>query len=477
MDSMYFLNEEYTEHTEMPVYTKEELDYKSITEYRIGAVDFSLLVTMWFLALITSVRSFGRGLGILFLAINLLLVIRKASNGILVLLLLFYAPVLTLYIPRPFVFCSFIALLGYCVHSCFTRISSFFNKFFVSIGVFLFFSGMLIFISPNYSTAINYYMRYFEGFLAIILVFGLINSRESLGRMLKWWVIVASLSLVISTIHYVIGDNSVLFDYMDAALKAAGPEGVQTFAYVDGWKYNRLLWPGSEANYFAAYLIIAFGISIAFYSASLHKKYFWGICSLLIVIGVIGTFSRSGFLSTVFVLGLFLIRKNIRAIIPAGIIVGLGFMTLQFLPGIQERILGIHFVVEQGASGRFDLWKQAISMFFKSPIWGNGLGSYFSVYGKVTHNTYVQLLAETGVIGAVLYCFVIFLALRNCYNVKKYYYNIKHPDVQFFQIMIIAILGLCLMIATITFQDVKLLWMVCGACYLFCQLTKKELGY
>ncbi len=473
MDSTAFISDEYTEICE---YINEESHYKSITEYNIGMVDFSLLLMMWLLAFVTSVRSFGRGPGVLFLVLNIFLVLRKASNGILVLLLLFYAPILTLYIPRIFVCCSAIALFGYCIHGYFANINAIFNRYLIYVGIFVIFSGMLIFISPHYATAIDYYMRYFEGFLAVILLFGLIKNREDLGRMLKWWVIVGALSLIICIAHYIIGNNTPLFDLVTATIRE---DAKVTFTYVGGWKYNRLLWPGAEANYFAAYLIIAFGISIAFYSSvrRYSKKFFWGIIGCFIVINIIGTFSRSGFLSTVFVLGLLLIRKNIRAIIPVGIIIGLGFMMLQFLPGIQERILGIRSVAEQGASGRFVLWGLALAMFSRSPIWGNGIGAFVVSHHDATHNTYLQILAEGGLIGIFLYCFILFMALKYCYSIKYYYLDVKHPDIQFSQVMIIAVLGLCMMIATIAFQDVKLLWMVCGACYLLYQLTKKELGY
>jgi O-antigen ligase len=475
MNSKTFIGDEYYGQTEMSKYMAEESYYESITDCRIGILDFSLLFMMWFLAFVTSIRNFGRGPGILFLMLNVLLVFRKASNGILVLLLLFYAPVLTLYIPRPFVLCSAIALLGYFMHGNFMRLDSLLNKFFVCIVIFLIFSGMSVLISPNREIAINYFTKYFEGFLATILLFGLINSRESLGRMLKWWVIVAGLALIICTAHYVKGSNTVLFDYISSITRSGDKV---TFAYVGGWKYNRLVWPGAEANYFASYLIVAFGLSIAFFnSASSFIKFFWGVVGAMIAVNTIGTFSRSGFLSVVFVLGLFLLKKNIKAIIPVGVMAGMGLLLLPLIPGMRERILGIGDVAEQGASGRFVLWGQAIEMFFRSPLWGKGIGAFVAEHHDATHSTYLQILSEGGLIGISLYCFIILLAFRDCYNLKIYYFSVKHPDVQFSQILIIAMLGLCMMIGTITFQDVKLLWMACGACYLYCQLTKQELGY
>jgi len=54
-------------------------------------------------------------------------------------------------------------------------------------------------------------------------------------------------------------------------------------------------------------------------------------------------------------------------------------------------------------NGRFELWQRAIDAWFQSPIWGNGLRHMYNTYGIASHNTYFQLLSETGLIG--LTCF------------------------------------------------------------------------
>jgi O-antigen ligase len=82
-------------------------------------------------------------------------------------------------------------------------------------------------------------------------------------------------------------------------------------------------------------------------------------------------------------------------------------------------------------NGRLDLWQYAIQLFKQKPIFGNGLGSFSnlnSLYGQGSvneaHNMYLQLLAETGLVGSVLYFSFFICCLIICFKavkVCKYY--------------------------------------------------------
>lgn len=54
-------------------------------------------------------------------------------------------------------------------------------------------------------------------------------------------------------------------------------------------------------------------------------------------------------------------------------------------------------------NGRSILWIKTIEMFWKYPIFGCGIDTISLLIGEYTHNMYIQLLAETGIIGITLF--------------------------------------------------------------------------
>ncbi len=52
---------------------------------------------------------------------------------------------------------------------------------------------------------------------------------------------------------------------------------------------------------------------------------------------------------------------------------------------------------------RFYLWAVSIEQFFNHPLFGGGLGSVAHLYGHESHNTVLQLLSETGLVGFTLF--------------------------------------------------------------------------
>lgn len=149
---------------------------------------------------------------------------------------------------------------------------------------------------------------------------------------------------------------------------------------------------------------------------------------LVIVIAIVYTASKSNFIclavSNILVLFNFIHKRNIK----------LGLRILGLMLFLVIVIYGIRFISieyadqwarmssfgENGDNGRYALWERAFSVFWNSPLFGNGLGHMVSSYGKATHNTYLQVLCETGIIGSLLFLsaiFIILKKLRNCNNV------------------------------------------------------------
>ena len=80
--------------------------------------------------------------------------------------------------------------------------------------------------------------------------------------------------------------------------------------------------------------------------------------------------------------------------------------------------------IEHSAAVRLDLWDHALKLFEQNPIFGVGFGGFqFSVPEGVhytdTHNFYLKMLSEQGVIGITLLLFVLFLAFRSGWRLFK----------------------------------------------------------
>ena len=98
--------------------------------------------------------------------------------------------------------------------------------------------------------------------------------------------------------------------------------------------------------------------------------------------------------------------KKILKIILLAIIVILSFIVLSnFIPQLARFIQRFEEAEEAGSitMGRDAYYAYAISMFLSSPLLGHGWFSFVSVIGQNVHNIYLQLLAETGILGFLFF--------------------------------------------------------------------------
>ena len=73
--------------------------------------------------------------------------------------------------------------------------------------------------------------------------------------------------------------------------------------------------------------------------------------------------------------------------------------------------------IDGAVQERFDFYITAFQAFLSSPLWGIGLGGWplFHGLGDISlhpHNIFLELLAETGVIGFLLFCMFLFVSLK-----------------------------------------------------------------
>jgi O-antigen ligase len=139
-----------------------------------------------------------------------------------------------------------------------------------------------------------------------------------------------------------------------------------------------------------------------------------------------------------------------RKLLTIGIVVMLisGGFFFSFLPvSVQERLNTI--VVEEGeerdnsAESRFVLWDYAIEEFKKSPLVGRGYQAFvlLNPLQKDTHNYYVKLLVEQGVIGFLVFIIILYRSAK--YSLQLY----KNSIDPLFKAIGIGMLGCILSLA------------------------------
>ncbi|HEY6375013.1 MAG TPA: O-antigen ligase family protein [Edaphobacter sp.] len=136
------------------------------------------------------------------------------------------------------------------------------------------------------------------------------------------------------------------------------------------------------------------------------------------------TFSRGGYLAvlfSIFVLGLLKDRKLL-------LLLGAFLLTWQAVvpTAVRERVnmtSDSSGQLEASAQERVDLWKDAQKSFASSPIVGNGFATFqFQEHVgdlKDTHNWYVKVMVETGIVGMIIALFLLQQMLAVSYRLFK----------------------------------------------------------
>jgi O-antigen ligase len=158
------------------------------------------------------------------------------------------------------------------------------------------------------------------------------------------------------------------------------------------------------------------------------------VSGVLCMAGIALSLSRGGLLAlgVALVLGVFVAGRWRVHMAALAVIVAIG--TVGYFASYASPQALQHITTNNGGSGRSDIWTVAWRVFEANPVRGVGAGNFpvVSVHyllspgvitasryivdqPLVTHNTYLSLLAEQGVVGAALFIGILGFALR-CYQ-------------------------------------------------------------
>jgi O-antigen ligase len=161
------------------------------------------------------------------------------------------------------------------------------------------------------------------------------------------------------------------------------------------------------------------------------------IAIAVLAAGVAFSFSRSAYFGAAAVLALFAIRRSVRGLVSAAVVVA---AVVPLMPAAVVARLGTLWNTSQDTSSsvRLDLWTSALRMFQHNPVFGVGylnfsaqLPAYYQDSGNYSasilnfpqlefaHNTYLTILSQTGLVGVLLVGIVVTGGWRRAWHASR----------------------------------------------------------
>lgn len=247
-----------------------------------------------------------------------------------------------------------------------------------------------------------------DPFLKVVLIFvmmiNLLDTHKRLLLILKLVVLCGTLMAILALRSYLSGDF--------------GTAGIRIAGAVGGTFGN----PNDMATNFD--LLLPLAVSLTILNRGL-KRMIYLACSVLLVVGVVVTFSRGGFLGLA-AAGLVMLWKLGRGsrIRTAIIFVVLLLTFVVAVPAEYTGRLGSIFNSEEDTTGsrrqRAELFERAIDVASDHLVVGVGIGNYpiYSLRELHAHNSYLEISAELGLLGLIAYLILIFAPLRSLRRIE-----------------------------------------------------------
>lgn len=204
-------------------------------------------------------------------------------------------------------------------------------------------------------------------------------------------------------------------------------------------------------NSFALYMMLSAICSLfLFIYYKNTKRIFYILCSFLILIALILSGGRKFFIIPFIFLYFYFFAKyiqtNISKVIKYTFIFAIALiLTLILIFKVQflynnigyrfEGLLNMFFNVNEADTSsliRLDMINKGIEYFKQKPFFGYGLDNYKILYGAdngtvvYSHNNYIEMLVNLGIVGFVIYYGFIIILLKKLFALKNDKYNLRN---------------------------------------------------
>jgi len=248
--------------------------------------------------------------------------------------------------------------------------------------------------------------------IIFVLMINVIDTRQRLRSLINIVVVCGSIFAALAIRSYLIGD------FMVVEKRYVGVVGLRIVGAVGGFFGN----PNDLATSLDLLLPLAIALTLLNHGI---KRLFFGICSVILIAGVIVTFSRGGFLGLIAMSGVLLwkVGRQNRAVTALAFAIILGAFLLAMPGGYAGRISSIFNVAEDqtgSTEARRDLMNRAASIAAHHPLIGVGMGNFhiYSIHEQVAHNSYLETAAELGIVGLLAYLGFIIAPLRSLKKIE-----------------------------------------------------------
>ncbi len=184
---------------------------------------------------------------------------------------------------------------------------------------------------------------------------------------------------------------------------------------------GRLFGTFKHPNSFASFLIIIISLltyrTFSTFEEATDRRSKTLLLALTIGLLIL-TFSRGGWFALIIFFGIFTLLRAPKVLF---ISIAIGIALFFVSPAIHDRIEDVYNPpADSSVRWRFQQWKNAISAWKLSPIYGYGAGTEIAIFEReqgfyagnpYTHNDMIKVLQETGIIGFVLFLILIFTTL------------------------------------------------------------------
>ena len=189
-------------------------------------------------------------------------------------------------------------------------------------------------------------------------------------------------------------------------------------------------------NVYATYLLLAIPFSLSFIVAKSDRSKALHIASLVLLsVCMIETWSRGAWLGVLVSVVLFFLvytRRSVAYLMLGGAMLPL--TSLLIPDSVVSRFLSIGSASDSSATYRISAWRGVGRMLRENWFGGIGVGeaAFSAVYPafsyagiqaiRHTHNLYLQILSETGIVGLVVFLLIVILFVQNCF---EYLYRMR----------------------------------------------------